>query len=162
MVKKYGDIYASLFLMISAVVLYISTFSIKMLTVSKIGSAFAPQLVAIGIFIFSGILLRNSLKELKNKDTKENSNAQEGDNPQINYACLLGSVALMIVYLLLLNSVGFLIMTTGYIVLQISLLADKSERNILKFFIIAVISSVAIYYIFRSIFHVMLPSGILG
>ncbi|MBP1933677.1 tripartite tricarboxylate transporter TctB family protein [Ammoniphilus resinae] len=164
MVKRYGDIYASVFLIIASIVLYISTFSIKMLTVSRIGSAFVPQLVAIGIFIFSGILLRNSLKELKHRKSLENDGAEEGGNEesQINYAGLISSVVLMIVYLLLLNSIGFLIMTTVYIVLQISILADKSEMNILKFFIIAAVSSLAVYYIFRSIFHVMLPTGILG
>ena len=68
----------------------------------------------------------------------------------------------MVGYFVLMPYIGFLIMTTIYLFLQMLLLSDKSNKKIVSFFAISIVSSLVTYFIFRSIFYVMLPSGIFG
>ncbi|RKL65456.1 hypothetical protein CR203_20480 [Salipaludibacillus neizhouensis] len=165
MVKKYKDIYASVFLLVVSVIMFIATFSIQKLTVSKIGADFAPKLVAIGIFILSLILLINTIKQVKNPQAvvvdNEDDDDEKGNQP-ISKLSVLGTLGLLIGYVALMPLIGFPIMTAIYLFLQMYLLAEKAHRNITLFLIISVVSSGVIYYCFKSIFHLRLPSGILG
>lgn len=170
MFKLSKDVYASVFLMAVSIVMYVATYNIKALTVSKIGADFMPKLVAIAIFILSLVLLINSVKQLKkSKDSNQNEleadkdeDEQEGENRRISPLSVIITIILLIAYISLLKSIGFLIMTTVYLFLQMYLLADKRERRVPLFFGISVISSVAVYVCFKSVFHLMLPAGILG
>ena len=64
--------------------------------------------------------------------------------------------------MILLVPVGFVIMTTVYITVQSWILSPKEKKNPVKFFMIGAVASAVIYYIFRNIFVLMLPAGILG
>ncbi|MGJ9384114.1 tripartite tricarboxylate transporter TctB family protein [Salipaludibacillus sp. CF4.18] len=165
MVKEYKDIYASVFLLVVSVIMFIATFSIQKLTVSKIGADFAPKLVAIGIFILSLILLFNTIKQVKNPQAivvdDEDDDDEKGNQP-ISKLSVLGTLGLLIGYVALMPLIGFPIMTAIYLFLQMYLLAEKAHRNITLFLIISVVSSGIIYYCFKTIFHLRLPSGILG
>jgi putative tricarboxylic transport membrane protein len=69
---------------------------------------------------------------------------------------------LLIVYVVLLGSVGFLIMTALYIFLQSWIITPKPKRRPVKLAIIAGISSALIYSAFVFGLNLMLPAGILG
>ncbi|WP_227937373.1 tripartite tricarboxylate transporter TctB family protein [Alkalihalobacillus deserti] len=162
------DVYASVFLLAFSVIMYVSSFSIKMLTVSKIGAGFMPRMIAIAIFILSIILLINSIKEMKFAKQRtdiledEDEDEHEGIKRKISPLSVVITLALMIGYIALLKPVGFLIMSSIYLFLQMYLLADPKERKAPLFIIVSVVSSVVIYFCFKSIFHLMLPAGILG
>lgn len=164
MLRKFGDVYISVFLILVSIAMYIGTFSFKMLTVSRIGPKFVPQLTAIGIFICAIVILIQAIMAIKaGKNEAKDSDAEEGepeDKPRYGRAAL--SLALMIVYLIAIPEIGFLITTALYLFVQIYILAEPSDRKIPLFIVISIVASVAVYYVFRSVFHVMLPDGILG
>jgi hypothetical protein len=166
MLRKSKDFYASVFLLVFSIIMYIASYSIKMLTVSKIGAEFMPRIVAVAVFILSIILLINSIKEMKRPkqeiESLEDEDEQEDANKKVSPLSVIITIGLMIGYVTLLKPVGFLIMTAVYLFLQMYVLADKAERRVPLFLGVSVISSVAVYYCFKSIFHLMLPTGILG
>ncbi|MFC0559418.1 tripartite tricarboxylate transporter TctB family protein [Halalkalibacter alkalisediminis] len=168
MLKQYKDIYASVFLLIVSIIMFIATYSIQKMTVTNIGADFAPRLLAVGIFVLSLILLTNSIKQVRNPQTavildeEEEEEEEQNLKESISKLSVVGTIALLIGYVALIPSIGFLIMTAIYLFLQMYLLAERAHRNITLFLIISVVSSGIIYYCFKSIFYLRLPAGILG
>ncbi|MGO4887562.1 tripartite tricarboxylate transporter TctB family protein [Anaerobacillus sp. MEB173] len=168
MIKKFQDVYASVFLIGVAVIMYMATYNIQALTVSNIGADFMPRLIAISLFILSTIMLIGAIKKLKTPDhskvieEEESETEDEGANQKINIWSVVATIGLMIGYVYLLPTIGFLIMTTVYLFLQMIVLADKAYRRITLFIVISIISSAAIYFLFKSVFYLRLPAGILG
>ncbi|WHH57629.1 tripartite tricarboxylate transporter TctB family protein [Petroclostridium sp. X23] len=158
MIKRYGDIISGAFMLLVAVGIFSASFSIKMLTVSRIGAAFIPQLISGGIALLSVIIIINSVKKLKMAGDVQEDEEQE----PIRGFSVLGTIAILILYIALLESIGFIIMTAAYLFAQFTILADKSQRKLPMFAIIAVVIAVAVYYLFVSVFSLMLPPGILG
>ncbi len=148
--------------------MYFSSQNIQRLTVDAIGADFFPQLASAGIFIFSTALLIKGLKtgrELKKMEQKELNTSQKDSTPSFSKEQaipVLATMGLIIVYLLLLREIGFLIMTTIYLVLQMYVLAKPAQRNLPLFLVIAVVVAGVVYYVFRYFFNLMLPTGILG
>jgi hypothetical protein len=166
MLRISKDLYASAFLMVVSIVMYIASNSIKKLTVSKIGADFAPKLVAIGMLILSIFYLIHSIKQLKVSRTKSETEVEDGDTEEakkkLSPLSVLATIGLLFLYVGLLPYIGFLIATAVYLFLQMYLLAEKTERKIPMFVGISIVSSVFIYFIFKSVFYLMLPAGILG
>jgi phosphate/sulfate permease len=170
MVKKYGDIYSSVFLLLFSVVYFIATFYLREMTVSAIGSEFVPRLVAIGIFILSVALLLKSIKQLKLQKYEEVKEQQEQSNQEVksNESSMtkalnvIATIGLIAVYIFLMPMIGFIITTILYLFIQFVLLAPKSQRNYLLFITLAIVVSVSVYYVFKFVLHLMLPAGILG
>lgn len=163
------DIYASAFCIVFSIVMYVASNSIIKLTVSRVGADFVPKLVAIGMLILSVIYLFNSIKqqissksEIASQISKEEENSTEEKKKKINPLSVLATVSLLFLYVVLLPHIGFLITTTLYLFVQMYILAAKSERRIPLFAGISIVSSVFIYFIFKSVFYLMLPAGILG
>jgi len=159
------DIYSSVFLIALSVTLFIATLNFKQMTASKIGSAFMPQLVAIGLFVFSLILLIQSL--IKWKQEKQNGEEEvpeekiKREPKELNFIVII-SLLLMIVYIAVMSTIGFLISTVVYLFVQSWLITPSDERSYTKLIIISVIVPTIIYIVFRNFFHLMLPAGILG
>jgi putative tricarboxylic transport membrane protein len=87
--------------------------------------------------------------------------AQPSDAP--DYATVLKTLALVAVYVALLQSVGFPIMTALYLYAQFIVLTPLEQRaNHLLYALIAIISSAAIFFTFRQGFDLMLPTGLLN
>ncbi|WP_179298694.1 tripartite tricarboxylate transporter TctB family protein [Evansella halocellulosilytica] len=165
MFKQYKDTYSSTFLLILSFIMFVATFYFQRLTVSNVGAEFVPRLVAIGIFFLSVLLLINAIRRVRNPDKHpdiEEEDDQEKNDTPASPLSVVTTIGLLIGYLILMPTVGFLIMTTIYLFFQMYLLAAKAQRNVALFLIVSVISSSAIYYCFKSIFYLRLPSGILG
>jgi putative tricarboxylic transport membrane protein len=168
MIRVNKDIVASAFLILFSAVMYAASNNIMKLTVSKVGADFAPKLVAIGIFILSVFYLINSIKQLKGSsggETGELEQEDDGDQKEkkkISPLSVFATVGLLVLYVALLPIIGFLITTVVYLFAQMYLLADKKERKIPIFIVTSVVTSVVVYFIFKSIFFLMLPAGILG
>lgn len=168
MIKKYGDVYASIFLMVFAVIMYVATYSIQRLTISQIGSEFVPRLVAVGIFLCSAALLIKGIRSLKQQSTGGQTKQEEVDaqtkeeNSSFRAFPVVATLVLLVFYIALIREIGFLIMTVIYLFLQFYVLAHKSKRSFPLFLILSVVVSVTVYYVFRYGFHLMLPAGILG
>jgi putative tricarboxylic transport membrane protein len=168
MMRINKDLFASVFLAVFSIVMYLASNSIKKLTVSKIGADFAPKLVAITIFILSIFYLINSIKQLKKTNSEislEKDPAVDdgkGEKKKISPLAVLATIGLLVLYIILLPMIGFLITTVIYLFIQMYLLADRSERKIPVFLFTSLVTSISVYFIFKSVFHLMLPAGILG
>lgn len=155
MSQKKKDILVSVIFIALGVFMYIQSMNFKPLMKNDVGSGFFPKIVAIVIMT---IATANLLLTFKNKDddTKK-SKAKNSD--------LFGgwiSVALIGLYVLVYNSVGFLISTAVYLFLQILVLCPKEKRNIPLFGTISVLTSVFIYTMFVYVINMPLPKGIFG
>ncbi len=78
-----------------------------------------------------------------------------------NYKEVVLSFILLAIYIALLESVGFIIMTALYVFAEILVLTEKSKRNFLVSAIVAVVVAFVLYFIFVKSLNVLLPGGIL-
>lgn len=166
MVAKYEDVFTGVFLLVVSVIMFFTSFSFEALTTSLVGPAFMPQIIAIFMAIFSVIIAVSGFKKSKDANQENTLPKQEEEELIItekrSYKPVLASLGLMIAYVALMPYIGFLIMTVVYIFLQMLLLSHVTHRKIWLFLLVSIITSAAIYYLFRNVFYVMLPTGILG
>ncbi|HZG73166.1 MAG TPA: tripartite tricarboxylate transporter TctB family protein [Chondromyces sp.] len=160
MVLKNKDIMSGLLLLIVSIVMYTATNTFKTLTTTNVGPDFMPKIIAAFIAIFSIVIVVSAYRSLKNQKGQMDTEAEGAG--ETSYAPVFITLAFMIGYLMLMPYIGFLIMTAIYLFLQIYLLAEEGKKKVILFAFISVVSSAIIYYVFRSIFHVMLPIGIFG
>ena len=164
MAQKYSDVFSGVILLMAAVGMFVTTYSFEALTVSKVGPEFMPRVIALLIAVTSIAMIVSAFNKMR-REKIENAQIldEEMDSSgEKSYTSVLVSVLLMVGYFVLMPYIGFLIMTTIYLFLQMLLLSDKSNKKIVSFFAISIVSSLVTYFIFRSIFYVMLPSGIFG
>lgn len=166
LLKRYSDVIASIVLLLFSIVMFLGTLNMKRLTDMAIGSEFAPRLVAAGIFILSLILFVNGLKKAREQDGESDELEDHADDSNekeaINYKKVLIVILLFAMYVALMRPIGFLLMTIIYLFTTMVVLADQTQRNIPLFFIVSVVTSCFVYFIFRNVFYLFLPAGILG
>lgn len=170
MAVKYQDVFSGFFLLIVSVAMFLATFSFKALTESQVGPDFMPKIIASMMMILSIIIIVNGLKRAKiekestgaYQTAEEEGTKSASEDEKKNLLPVMITLGLMIGYFVLIPILGFLIMTALYLFLQMLLLSHKSNRKIWLFAILSIATSTLIYYVFRSVFYVMLPTGIIG
>lgn len=157
--KKYGDIVVSIFFMaLSAVMIYAAMLLPKS-TVMEIGPDFMPTVVGVATLIMSAALLIISLKGLKARAAEAESNPPA----QCDYKRMLLSLILILIYVFALKPVGFIITTLVYLPIQMYVLADadhRSKKDIIMLLVIDVVFTIAVFFLFRYGFKIVLPQGI--
>ena len=157
--KKYGDIVISVFFMaLSAVMIYAATLLPKS-TVMEIGPDFMPTVVGIATLILSTALLIISLKNLKTRIAEVDANPPADSD----YKRMLISLILILVYVLALKPMGFIVTTLVYLPIQMYVLADaehRTRKDIIVLLVIDVIFTIAVFFLFRYGFKIVLPQGI--
>lgn len=118
--------------------------------VMGIGPAFFPRILAIGLIIFSIILIILNL--FKKKEAVKASFSIK--NPEIQRVAI--SLVATIVYVLCMSFFGFIISTTLYLMFLMYLM---KLRKWMRIIIVSVAVSVVIYTIFKSLLNISLPSG---
>lgn len=78
-----------------------------------------------------------------------------------DYRRVLLSLVLLAASIFLLEYVGFLIIGAVYLFLQILILSPKEKRKPIRYALLSIVISAAVYLLFVRAFHVMLPNGIL-
>ena len=158
-IKKYNDIYAGGLILVIGAVLLAASFFVPKGSAVTIGSDFMPK-VTCGLMTVLGLwILKEGLAAARKYN--EHADHQEAAG-KAHYKELLISIVLLFVYMLLLVPVGFLIMTTIYIGFQATILAPSEKKRPVKFMIIGLVAAVVIYFVFRNVFVLMLPAGILS
>ncbi|MDF3194146.1 tripartite tricarboxylate transporter TctB family protein [Pseudomonas sp. 1928-m] len=123
--------------------------------------AFVPYLLAAMLCLLGAIQLVSAFVAPKATEQGIEEDAQTTDS--IDIKTVAKTLALIIGYIALLNTVGFPIMTVVYLYLQFCVLTPVGQKiNHLAYGVIALISSATIYLLFREAFDLMLPSGLLG
>ena len=156
---KYKQVIAAACLLAFSVALYFSSGTIRILqpnSASYINSRFFPYVIAGILFVCSLFELVASIRRLP-RDTAV-GNAKAGID-KAGILRIAATLLLLVVYIALLNTLGFLIMTIAYLFGQILLLTPSLQRHILFTAGLSVIASSLIYWVFSHVLTLMLPRG---
>jgi hypothetical protein len=139
-----------LFLCIISAFLYFITFNFEVFEMDKysLGPAFFPRLICIILFLIALILL---IFSIKNKNYSKIKNK----NPNLKYSVM--TIIFFIVYVFLIEKLGYL---TSTIIFMISIIFLLKSKSLLINIIFSVVFSSVIYLLFSKGFNVSLPEGI--
>lgn len=157
--KKYGDIVVGVFFMVLSAALIVMAKMLPKSKVMEIGPDFMPLVIGSVAFILAAILTFLSVKNFK-------LHAKELENttvPDCDYKRVLSSVILVLIYVFVLQPVGFILSTMVYLLLQMLVLSPDDERDpkhIIRLVIIDVIFTLVVFFLFRYGFKIVLPAGI--
>jgi putative tricarboxylic transport membrane protein len=154
--KKYGDLLFACIMLFITIGYLILTLQIAP-SGNIIDARFFPFIIDILMAVLTACLFVSSMKAIKNyKD--DGAVAQKADGKTV-----LETVALIVVYVALMQPIGFVIATFLYLFGQFIVITPADKKvNYVQYVIIALISSVAVYMLFRYAgLNVMLPQGIL-
>lgn len=180
------EMYSGIFFVVLSILYLIGTFFIKEYNAFGnigINSTSIPKVLAYLMFIlgtfqfvvsYKAYKIDNSTKEEVEVNTHEKSTSIIDQSIDGEEALLSDkkedkkAIALTFIFLFVLamfiESVGFIIMSTFFLVAQMTLLtSSESRRKKLPFIIIvSVVFSVIVYILFTRGFSLLLPSGVLG
>jgi hypothetical protein len=139
-----------LFLCIISAFLYFITFNFEVFEMDKysLGPAFFPRLICIILFLIALILL---IFSIKNKNYSKIKNK----NPNLKYSVI--TIIFFIIYVFLIEKLGYL---TSTIIFMISIIFLLKSKSLLINIIFSVVFSSVIYLLFSKGFNVSLPEGI--
>lgn len=128
---------------------------------NSISGATFPRICAIGVMILSVLILVQWYAQFRKTKAEAASGEAKKEGWLKKYSQVL-CVALILVWMLLIEPLGFIVATMLYIPFQMYLLSLDSKRNWVVIAIMAVVLPIAVYFLFRSVFNVMIPRGILS
>ncbi|MZQ99694.1 MAG: tripartite tricarboxylate transporter TctB family protein [Acidaminobacter sp.] len=155
MSEKRRDIIGSIIFIIFGIFLFAVSFTVKTIIENDVGPAFMPKIVAVAIVIVS---VSKLIIALKNNSASYTTEKKSKDDKMGSLLTILNLGA----YVVLFEPLGFIISSIVYLILQMIILSDKVNFKPVKFAIISVASTVAIYFLFVYAFNLMLPEGLLG
>ena len=120
-----------------------------------VGSGYVPTFIGICILI---VAISKLVLAITNKKPSANQKIKWTQDSLGGF----GTIALMVVYMLIFEPVGFIVSSALYLFVQMIVLSDKTNRNPILFAIIAVALPVAVDALFVFAIHMPLPVGILG
>ena len=136
----------------------------KGLGAPPIDAKFVPRLWGVLLMILSLLVFIRGLREylkLKKEGNIQKSSVSVAAKLKDNWEVILTFLCLLI-YILLLQPVGFIIMSALFIFAEAMILTPAGKRKPLIAAIIAVVAAVLVDFAFVNLLHVLLPAGILG
>lgn len=155
MTNKVRDLICSAIMLVFGAVMLVLARDIPHKVASDVGSAYVPTFIAICILIVAGTKLM--LTWLKKSPSADKKIVLDQD-----WIGGVGTIALMVIYMLIFQPVGFIISSVLYLFIQMLLLSNTENRKPILFAIIAVLLPVAVDALFVFAIHMPLPKGILG
>lgn len=152
--KKYGDLICGAICAVIAVVVFAMSVQIGLKESASIGADFVPKIASVIMLIFSVALMIRGWNASKVYEEKA------AEYPSNTLGVLIMLVALVL-YAATVKTVGFLLTTVIFVFLAIVLMSKKEETNYVKFAIIAIVATLAIYLIFTRFFGIRLPRGLI-
>ena len=121
-----------------------------------IDAAFVPWVLAVSLCLLGALQLW-AWRTLPDKSAEPAEKTEA-----IDYPTVFKTLALVLLYTALMEPVGFLITTALYLYVQFIVLTPAEQKvKHLRYALIAVVSAVLIFYIFRHGFDLLLPVGLL-
>lgn len=170
MTAKRKNVVTGLFAYAISIWIWICSLSMGSYTNNRLSAAFIPRMIAI-ILVALGtiVIVRAIIKDKKAKavetavatEAAAPAEAKKGEVPAklVPYITL----ALIFLYLLGLETLGFLIASTVYLTLQMTVLSGVfSKKALFKYLLIAVIAAVVIWLIFAKGLKLGLPVNPFG
>jgi len=170
-VGKYKEVIAAVCLIAFSIALYYNAGNIRILqpnSASYINSRFFPYLIAGILFLASLFELFASIRRLPRASVPDDATAgakagvKAGVKAGMDKAGIFrvaATLLLLVAYVALLNTLGFLIMTALYLFGQILLLTPGRQRHIPFAVCLSAVASSLIYWIFSHVLTLMLPRG---
>lgn len=134
---------------------------IQVMIASSVDAKFFPIVICVfaivlcAVNVVTGIVRGNRLRQA------ESGQEQESGLDKSTALKSALSVVYIIVYLALIEPLGFILASVLYLFGQIMLLSQRGKRHPLLYLVIAAAVSLACYLFFRNVFYLMLPSGLL-
>ena len=152
------EILSGVIFFLIAVALYAGSYAIVVTTNDAMGPQYFPRTVAVIRGLLAVVQVAGGLKKEK---------TQQGDEGTGGFnARAAATIAILFAYALLVQTVGFIIMTALYLMAQILLLLPekrlKSRKGIVITAVVSVVTPIFIYELFYRAFSIFLPTGLLG
>jgi len=127
-----------------------------------IDASTVPYVLSVGLCLLGFLQLITATRASQPAaDLDEETDPTAGTAP--DYPTVFKTLGLIAVYVALLDKVGFPIMTALYLYLQFIVITPREQKvRHGLYVVIALISSAAIFYLFRQGFDLMLPTGFLN
>lgn len=155
MTEKTKKLICSIAFLAIGALIYFEASQIKVIMAKDLGSGFFPKVIGVTMILMAILELILTLV----MTPKETAQAEEGEDR--DKKGMLLTVACMVGYAALFDTLGFIISSAAYLFLQITVLSNEKNRKLPLFAIISVATSVAIYGIFVYLIGMPLPTGIL-
>ena len=149
---KKANIISAVIGMIVSAAAFGYTFTFKQFKNVPVGPEFFPRVLAIALFIFCVLLLLTNLKT--SEANKKSAPTMSLKNRGMQKA--LAGLAIVVVYALLWEVLGFLIITPIAIFLMTLLLG---KRSYIKMIVIAVGATVIVFLAFKYLLGIQMPLG---
>lgn len=158
------DLYTGILFLVISALLFWACMNIKEFAAIGVGSAFVPRLTA-GLLLVVGLaLLIDSWRQPRAAKTEAEmpESQQTTSSGLVGLPAVAASAVSMVIYMTLLDPLGFLPASALYGFAQMLILAKDAKRAYLKFALIAALPATCFYYLFVNLFDISLPAGILG
>ena len=128
--KKFGDLAAGVFFLILSIALFLAASALPPSLMGGLGSDFMPKILAIITCILSFFQIRAGFRTMRSFQPNEGA---EEERPE--YLRVLATIAAFTVYVFVIEPAGFLLSSIVYLFAQITILAPKEKRGILKYWL---------------------------
>jgi len=158
-IKKYGDMIVGGFFMILSAGMMIMAKMLPKSSIMEIGPDFMPMCIGIVTFVLAAALALFNIKNLKMRTAE----AEKMEKEDLDYKRMLISFILILVYVYLLQPVGFIVTTILYLPFQMYVLAPdekKTKKDIIQLAVTSVVFTFIVFFLFRYGFKIILPAGI--
>lgn len=157
MVRKFGDVLAGSFLLIVSVVIFCTSLNISAAVSVRLGADFMPKVLSVILGLLSSQLILSGVTKIKQERVSNGTESESASGDKTVWILL----AIISFYVITVNTLGFLLATFLFLVLQMGAMAEQGQRKWRIYALIAAASSVAIYLVFRYAFDLFLPEGLL-
>lgn len=158
-IKKYGDIIVGVFFMLLSAAMLVMAKMLPKSTVMDIGPDFMPMCIGVMTFVLAAALVLLNIKNMKIYVAQAEAEGPE----KADYKRVLTSFIIILVYVFVLKSVGFIISTLVYLPVQMFILAPEERRgkkDVIQLLITDVLFTFVVFFLFRYGFKIVLPAGI--
>ncbi|MTD30623.1 tripartite tricarboxylate transporter TctB family protein [Planomicrobium sp. YIM 101495] len=154
-----GEILIGLALIALCLVVYLESGNYTSLTEMHLDPGSFPTLIAALLTFLSLILIIGKVVELRKRKpaTKPKKSLKEF---YTEYRLVLLTVLLFIVYIFLMQFIGFVVTTILFIIGAGVLIGSRKKKDLIIISSVAVIVTLSTYFFFENVLYIRFPSGI--
>lgn len=160
--SKKITLFSSIFFLIFGVIIFIAGKTLPVKDVpGQVGPEVFPQVIGVVIAILSFALILMALSEIK-QDQALGIQEEIKKDSLFDLKSVLLTMALLVIYVFLIPSLGFVIAGILYLFLQMIVMSNKpTPKQFVLYAVISIILPFVVYSIFVNVFNLMLPAGLL-
>lgn len=159
---RYGETAFGVLVILGAVGLFVISNDVRDFSTSNVNAAFMPRIAAGLLLVLGAVTVIGGWSKKPADDAAPVREEVKEPGGQGGWLLVGASAVLMTAYVALLDSLGFMLASIGYIFLQIMLLKKSAPTHYITFSLVAVLVPVSAYLAFVHLFEVMVPAGVLG